>query len=176
VLSSDVVRQSQAQLDRAAPRYYARAVSRAVYERLGKMAAGAAREEGGAIVDATFRHADDVAAFQVASDAAAEAGWLTCHAPPDVILERARSATSDADPAVVAAQLARPSGRLPLPRRPLAELETVRAVSSLLDELAATLDARLALRGKPAREARSGPDDSDATADDDRVRHPTLEI
>jgi aminoglycoside phosphotransferase family enzyme/predicted kinase len=176
VLSSDVVRQSQAQLDDAAPSYYARAVSRAVYERLGTMAAGAAREEGGAIVDATFRRADDVAAFQTASDAAAQAGWITCHAPPDVLLERARSAGSDDDQTVVAAQLARPGGRLPLPRLPIAELDTVRAVPSLLAELAATIDARLALRGKPAPEARSGPDDSGRTADEDRVRHPTLEI
>jgi aminoglycoside phosphotransferase family enzyme/predicted kinase len=182
VLSSEVVRQSHAQLDGAAPRYHGREVSRAVYERLGSTAAGAAREEGGAIVDATFRHAEDVAAFQMASDAAAQAGWITCHAPPDLTLERARwraatrGATSDADPAVVAAQLARPSGRLPLPRPPLAELETVRAVPILLDELAATLDAQLALRGKPACEARSGPDDASRTADEHRVRHPTLEV
>jgi nucleotide-binding universal stress UspA family protein len=114
VLSSDVVRQSQAQLDRAAPPYYARQVSRTVYERLGRMSAGAAREEGGAIVDATFRHADDVAAFQTASRAA-QTGWITCHAPPDLVVERARSATSEVDAAIAAAQLARPSGRLPLP-------------------------------------------------------------
>jgi predicted kinase len=175
VLSSDVVRKSQAQLEPAAPPYYAREVSRAVYERLGRMAAGASREEGGAIVDATFRHADDVAAFQMASGAA-EAGWITCHAPPDVVLERARSATSEVDPAIVGAQLARRSDRLPLPRPLLAELETVRAVPSLLGELAATLDARLALRGKPAPNSRSGPDDGGRTAEEDRVRHPTLEI
>jgi aminoglycoside phosphotransferase family enzyme/predicted kinase len=149
VMSSDVVRRSQAQADRDAPPYYAREVSRAVYEQLGSMAAGAAREEGGVIVDATFRHADDVAAFQTASRAV-QAGWITCHAPPDVALERARRARSDAEAAVVAAELARASGRLPLPGPPLAELETVRAVTSLLSELAATLDAQLALRGKPA--------------------------
>jgi hypothetical protein len=34
----------------------------------------------------------------------------------------------------------------------------------------------LALRGKPAPEARSGPDDDGRTADEDRVRHTTLEI
>jgi aminoglycoside phosphotransferase family enzyme/predicted kinase len=174
VLSSDAVRQSQAQLDRAAPPYHARDVSRAVYERLGRMAARAAREEGGAIVDATFRHADDVAAFQTASGAV-QTGWVTCHAPP-VVLERARSAASDVDSAIVTAQLARRSDRLPLPRPLLAELETVRAVPSLLGELAATLDARLALRGKPAPDARSGPDDGGRPAEEDRVRHPTLEI
>jgi aminoglycoside phosphotransferase family enzyme len=169
VLSSDVVRRSHAPLDPDAPPYYAREVSRAVYERLGSMAA---REEGGAIVDATFRHADDVAAFQTALHGA-QAGWITCHAPPDMVRERA---TAGADAAVVAAQLARPSGRLPLPRPALAELETVGAVPRLLADLAATLDAQLALRGKPAPQARSGPDDGGPIAHQDRVRHPTLEL
>jgi len=169
VLSSDVVRRSHAPLDPDAPPYYAREVSRAVYERLGRMAA---REEGGAIVDATFRHADDVAAFQTALHGA-QAGWITCHAPPEVVRERAMPG---ADAAVVAAQLARPSGRLPLPRPGLAELETVRAVPRLLADLAATLDAQLALRGKPALQARSGPDDGGPIADQDRMRYPTLEL
>jgi hypothetical protein len=169
VLSSDVVRRSHAPLDPDAPPYYAREVSRAVYERLGSMAA---REEGGAIVDATFRHADDVAAFQTALHGA-QAGWITCHAPPDMVRERA---TAGADAAVVAAQLARPSGRLPLPRPALAELETVGALPRLLADLAATLDGQLALRGKPALQARSGPDDGGPIAHQDRVRHPTLEL
>jgi hypothetical protein len=133
-------------------------VSQAVYEGLGRAAAGAVREEGGAIVDATFRHADDVTAFQLASEAARTAGWIVCRAPADVLVERARwraatrSAPSDADPAVVAAQLARWSARLSLPRAPLAELDTLRAVPSLLDELAAALDARLALAENPQAE------------------------
>jgi hypothetical protein len=85
-------------------------------------------------------------------------------------------ATAGADAAVVAAQLARPSGRLPLPRPALAELETVGALPRLLADLAATLDAQLALRGKPAPQARSGPDDGGPIAHQDRVRHPTLEL
>jgi hypothetical protein len=85
----------------------------------------------------------------------AHAEWIVLHAPSDVLLERARwraaagHTTSDADPAVVATQIAHSGGRLALPRAPLAELETVGAVPRLLDQLAAQLDAQLALgRGR----------------------------
>jgi predicted kinase len=154
VLSSDLARKLHAGLEpheRAAPAHYAHEVSHGVYAGLGRAAAAALHDEGGAIVDATFRNPDDVAAFQAASSVSARGEWIVCHAPPDVLLERARwraaagHTTSDADPAVVATQIARSSGRLALPRAPLAELETVRAVPRLLDELAANLDAQLAL-------------------------------
>jgi uncharacterized protein len=153
VFSSDLVRKAHAGLepnDRAAQATYDREVSREVYDALGRAAAGATRTDGGAIVDATFRHPDDVAAFQAASSAANRAEWIVCHAPAEVLLERARrrtalgSTASDADPEIVGAQIRRLSGPLPLPRPPLVELDTVRAVPQLLDELAAALDARLA--------------------------------
>ena len=92
-----------------------------------------------------------MAAFRAASTAAAGAEWIVCHAAPAVLLERAgrRSATggseSDADRAVVAAQIAGSQDALPLPRAPLAVLATAAPVSHLLDDLAATLDAQLAL-------------------------------
>jgi aminoglycoside phosphotransferase family enzyme/predicted kinase len=154
VLSSDVVRKTQAGLDpeqQAGEALYARQVSGDVYGALGHAAAVAMCDGGGAIVDATFRHPDDVAAFTAAPGIAAHAEWIVCHAPPDILLDRARwraaqgRTTSDADPAVVATQIAHSGGRLALPRPPLARLETVRAVPRLLDELAATLDAQLAL-------------------------------
>jgi hypothetical protein len=158
VLSSDLARKLRAGLDpheHAAPAHYAHEVSHAVYAGLGRDAAAAVHDEGGAIVDATFRNPDDLAAFQTASKVSARAEWVVCHAPGDVLLERARwraaagHTTSDADPAVVATQIAHSGGRLTLPHAPLAELETVRAVPRLLDELAATLDAELALgRGR----------------------------
>jgi uncharacterized protein len=156
VLSSDLARKTQAAIepyDHAAPAHYAHEVSHQVYGSLGRSAAEAVREYGGAIVDATFRRPDDVAAFQHASRAAGRAEWIVCHAPPDVLLERARwraasgRTTSDADPAVVAAQIARSGGRIELPRKPLVELETVHAAPRLLDELAASLDAQLVLGG-----------------------------
>ena len=160
VLSSDLARKVRAGLEpheHAAAAHYAHEVSRGVYAGLGRAAAAALHDEGGAIVDATFRNRDDLAAFQAASSVSARAEWILCHAPRDVLLERARSraaaghTTSDADPAVVATQIAYSRGRLALPRAPLAELETVRAVPRLLDELAVTLDAQLALgRGRDA--------------------------
>ena len=154
VLSSDFVRKSRAGLrldERAAPAFYARDVSREVYGALGRDAATAVHTDGGAIVDATFRRPDDTAAFQSASRAIAETRWIVCRAPADVLLERARwraardSTPSDADPAAVAAQIARHSGPLPVPGTPLAVLDTVEAVPRLLDRLAASLDAQLAL-------------------------------
>jgi aminoglycoside phosphotransferase family enzyme/predicted kinase len=156
VVSSDFVRRARADLEsaeRAGRAQYAREVSREVYAWLGSAAARAVQSDGGAIVDATFRHPDDVAAFQSASRAAAAAGWIVCHAPAEVLLDRAR--WRDADPALVATQIARSGGRLPLPCAPLAELETVRAVPRLLDTLAATLDARLALGPTPEPEPRT---------------------
>jgi aminoglycoside phosphotransferase family enzyme/predicted kinase len=160
VISSDLERKTRAGLEphaHAGPAHYTRDVSREVYGALGRAAAAAARDEGGAIVDATFRRSDDLAAFTGAARAAAGAGWIVCRAPADVLLERARwraaagSTDSDADPAVVATQIARAGERLPLPCAPLAELDTVHAVPRLLSELATALDARLALanRRKP---------------------------
>jgi aminoglycoside phosphotransferase family enzyme/predicted kinase len=162
VLSSDFVRKSRAGLrptEHAAAAYYGRDVSREVYGALGREAAAAVHSDGGAIVDATFRRPDDTVAFQSASHATAGARWIVCRAPADVMLERARwraakdSTPSDADPAVVAAQIARHSGRLRVPGTPLAELETVEAVPRLLDRLAASLDARLALGSNDEPEA-----------------------
>jgi hypothetical protein len=94
-----------------------------------------------------------VAAFQAAVGPTGRAEWIVCQAPPDVLLERARW-RADADPAAVASQIARSSGRLELPRAPLAELDTVHAVPRMLDDLARTLDARIALgrRVDPTKE------------------------
>jgi aminoglycoside phosphotransferase family enzyme/predicted kinase len=160
VLSSDLARKTRAGLDpheHAAPAHYAHEVSRGIYAGLGRAAAAAVHDEGGAIVDATFRNPDDIAAFQTALKVSARAEWIVCHAPPDVLLERARwraaagHTTSDADQAVVATQIAHSGGRLALPRAPLAEIDTVGAVPRLLDQLAAQLDAQLALgRGRDA--------------------------
>ena len=154
VLSSDFLRKSRAGLEpyeHGAAAHYAREVSREVYDGLGRAAATAARDEGGAIVDATFRHPDDVAAFQTAAGAGSGAEWIVCEAPPEVLLERASlrwdGSVSDADPAVVATQISRSRGGLPLPRPPLTTIDTVRSVPRLLSDLAASLDARLALGG-----------------------------
>ena len=94
VLSSDRIRKLRAGIDphdRAGPSAYGDGESRAVYMELARRAAVAARHDGGAVVDATFRRATDADAFAATSPAAAAAAWLVCEAPPAVRLERARA-------------------------------------------------------------------------------------
>ena len=74
--------------------------------------------------------------------------WIVCEAPPEVLLERAAlraagDSLSDAGPAVVARELGLYKGPFQPPGPPLARLDTTVPVPLLLDELAATLDARL---------------------------------
>jgi aminoglycoside phosphotransferase family enzyme/predicted kinase len=150
VLSSDGVRKRRAGVAAdapAGPAAYSDHESRAVYQELAQRAAAAARHDGGAIVDATFRRPVDAMAFATASLPASQAGWLVCDAPPDVLLERAaarsaRTTVSGAGPAVVAEQLAGHAW-FDSPGRPLARLDTTQAAGELLWQLAADLDARL---------------------------------
>ncbi len=88
VLSSDRIRKLRAGIEpyeRAAPSAYGDGESRAVYTELARRATAAARRDGGAIVDATFRRATDADAFAATSPAAAAAAWLVCEAPPAVL-------------------------------------------------------------------------------------------
>jgi predicted kinase len=132
--------------DRAAPGAYNDAESRAVYAELGHRAVAEARERGGAIVDGTFRRAADVAEFMAASHALADAGWILCEAPPEVMLARGAArgpdSVSDADARVVAGQLAVHRESLRLPAEPLARISTTRPVPQLLEELAECRDHR----------------------------------
>jgi aminoglycoside phosphotransferase family enzyme/predicted kinase len=152
VLSSDRVRKQRAGVDpyaRAGAEAYSDAESRAVYAALA-----AAADEGGVIVDATFRRAADVEAFRAA--ATHEPAWIVCEAPPEVLLERAaaraaRGSISDADPAVVRRELERHRGPFRAPGPELARLQTTRPVAELLEELAAALDERLSAGAPPPR-------------------------
>jgi aminoglycoside phosphotransferase family enzyme/predicted kinase len=154
VLSSDRIRKLRAGIDpyeHAAPSAYGDSESRAVYAELAQRAAGAARRDGGVIVDATFRRATDADAFAGASPVAA--AWLVCEAPPAVLLARAearalRNSVSDAGPAIVADELATYHGPFMPPGPPLARLDTTRPMGEVLAELAAVLDARLAAGGE----------------------------
>ena len=151
VLSSDRIRKLRAGIDpyeRAAPSAYGDGESRAVYIELARRASAAARRDGGAIVDATFRRATDADAFAATSPTAAAAAWLVCEAPPAVLLERARArefhgSISDAGPAIVAAELATYRGPFLAPAPPLARLDTTLPTAALLADLAGVLDARL---------------------------------
>ena len=91
-LSSDVIRKRLAGLpptSRAPAANYTTAASRATYAELGRQAAAEVACSGGALVDATFRHREDRAAFAAAFDAAAPLLFAECTAPPDVLTARA---------------------------------------------------------------------------------------
>jgi uncharacterized protein len=152
VIGSDRLRKARAGLiatDRAPAVTYADRESREVYAELGRRVA-AARRDGGVIVDATFRRSEDVAAFSAALGDTEAPGWLVCRAPADVLLARAErrttlpGTTSDADAAVVAAQLAHAPEALPLPAPALVELDTTLPPRELLNVLAGELDGALA--------------------------------
>jgi uncharacterized protein len=149
LLSSDRTRKLRAGVDPyayAGAQAYADAENRAVYAELGRRAASAARRDGGAIVDATFRRMEDAHAFAASSAAAAGAAWIVCEAPDEVLMARAEArarrghSVSDAGPAIVAAELAH-HPRIDTPAPPLARIETTRPVAELLATLARTLDA-----------------------------------
>jgi predicted kinase len=151
-ISSDRVRKLRAGIDpyeRAAPSAYGDFESRAVYTELAQRATLELRDASGAIVDATFRRRADADAFAAALPAGLTPAWLVCEAPPEVLLERAREralhhSVSDAGPNIVSNELAVHRGRIITPAAPLALLDTTRPLSEVLDELAGTLDARLA--------------------------------
>ena len=152
VISSDRLRKLRAGIDpyeRAAPSAYGDYESRAVYAELAQRAVRELRDAGGAIVDATFRRNADTDAFAAALPAGVAPRWLVCEAPPAVLIERARErarhdSVSDAGPNIVATELAVHRGRIIPPTVPLARLDTTQLLPELLDDLARTLDERLA--------------------------------
>ena len=173
VLSSDRIRKLRAGIDphdRAGPRAYGDGESRAVYMELARRAAVAARHDGGAVVDATFRRATDADAFAATSPAAAGAAWLVCEAPRAVRLERARArefhgSISDAGPAIVVAELATYRGPFLAPAPPLARLDTTRPVAELLaDPRQRARRPAAGERGRPPRRCMSSPTGSAAGA------------
>jgi predicted kinase len=88
VLSSRAARAGAApDLARRDPSRY----SAAVYTRLGRLAAIAVARHGGAIIDASFRRASDRPAFaRGLGPRPAEAVFVECRAPPELLDERAR--------------------------------------------------------------------------------------
>jgi aminoglycoside phosphotransferase family enzyme/predicted kinase len=155
-LSSDAVRKELAGLapeQRAPLTEYSEGASLRTYAELGARAA-AAVENGGAIVDATFRRRRDREAFRDAYPPAIPAPlFVECRAPAAVIAERARTReldphhTSDATAEIAARQLAE--------FEPLDEVEpdlhvivrSDRDLLELVDDVEATLDARLGRSG-----------------------------
>ena len=96
VVSSRAARSGEApDLARRDPSRY----SAAVYARLGRLAAIAAASHGGAIVDASFRRATDRPEFaRGLYPCRAEAIFVECRAPSEVLDERARQRARQGHP------------------------------------------------------------------------------
>jgi aminoglycoside phosphotransferase family enzyme/predicted kinase len=157
-LNSDPVRKrllGLAPAARAGAAAYGKSFNRRTYAELGRQAREELERCGGVLVDATFRNADDRAAFADGVGGLPHASLLVeCRAPARVRLERARrrsgeaGAVSDADAEVVRLQ-SEDGGLLDeLPPARHLTVRTDRPPAGVLDEVAAVIDARLA-RGGP---------------------------
>lgn len=153
VVDSDSTRKRLAGVppaDRAPASAYAEEASRATYAALGSAAAALVQETGGAIVDATFRHAADRAAFRGAlGRPAAPLVFVECVAPPDVLLARARAregdpaVVTDAGPAEVKRLAGDWEGLTDVPPGRHVIVRSDRLVDDVLDDVVAMLDRRL---------------------------------
>jgi aminoglycoside phosphotransferase family enzyme/predicted kinase len=159
-LSSDVTRKGLYGLrptDRASREMYGSEWNARTYAELGRRARESLSTQGGAIVDATFRHRDDRDAFLSASNTAAPAVFLECQAPRAVATERARrrerqpTRASDADLEVVIRerQSWEPLEEVPAPAHLV--LRTDRPLEEIVGDVLALLDRRLS--SLPAAEA-----------------------
>jgi aminoglycoside phosphotransferase family enzyme/predicted kinase len=156
-VNSDVVRKELLGLhpDEHAPASaYADEISLRVYEELGARVSAA----GGATVDATFRRRSHRQAFTAGRTGRTPRSlFIECRAPAQVIAERAahreREAdrASDADAKIAARQRAEFEPLDEVPANDHVVLRTDRSTDTLVDEVAAWMDTRLARGGNPAR-------------------------
>lgn len=144
VISSDLVRKELAGVSpsqRAGAASYTAAFSRAVYTELGTRAAACVRDEGGVIIDGTFRRCADRAAFTMAFGGAAPVLYAECRAPLPVLLARAAdrdrqpTQASDATAAVVAREYGRWQALDEVPAEHRAVISTQQPPAAALDEL-----------------------------------------
>ena len=151
-LSSDVTRKRLAGIgptDHAGIRHYTAQANACVYRELGRVASARAAARGGVIVDATFRHHEDRAAFDQAFRHAAPAVFIECRAPHAVVADRA--AKRDARPHQVSDATFDVAMREGLVWDPLDEIlpsahlmvRTDMPVESQLNEVSGLLDLRL---------------------------------
>ena len=138
---------------RAGAAAYGASANHRTYAELGPLARRGLDCAAGVIVDATFRHAADRAAFLTGLGGLRADVVAECRAPLSVRLERARrrlddpAAVSDADPHLVSLQA--DDGALGDEVRADRHvvLRTDRPAAEALDDLEALLDARLARAG-----------------------------
>lgn len=151
-LSSDLLRKRLAGVrpTAAASRERYRAeLNRATYAELGKRAAAEVAAQGGAVIDATFRHREDREAFARSFDDAAPLVFVECVAPAGVLARRAAlrdhdpSRVSDATLEVVLRERTswQPLEEVPADRH--VTLRTDRELEPLMRDLVALLDERL---------------------------------
>jgi aminoglycoside phosphotransferase family enzyme/predicted kinase len=143
VFSADVVRKRLAGIapsERARPEHYGEDFSRRTYEELGRLV----RERGGAIADATFRHADDRRAFlDGLGPGSPEPCFVECVAPLATRMQRSerRAGASDATPEVVRGQQFDWLAEAPAGRHLV--VRTDRPPSAIAGDVEAWLDTRL---------------------------------
>ena len=151
VLGSDVVRKGLIGLlpsQRGGPELYTEEFNLRTYAELGRRAASEPRAGGVALVDATFRHRADRAAFRRSFADAAPLVFVQCLAPAPILAERA--AARDRDPARVSDATREVVLREREAWEPLDEvdadrhllLRTDRAAEPMIGELTALLDER----------------------------------
>ncbi len=152
-LSSDVIRKRLAGLrptERAPSETYGADWNARTYAELGNRASAALAENGGVIVDATFRHRDDRRVFTAALGAVRQVVFIECQAPAPVLAQRAgqrehdRDRVSDASLAVVLREQSRWDALDEVPARAHLTVRTDRPVEQVTADVLALLDRRLA--------------------------------
>jgi predicted kinase len=152
-LSSDVIRKRLAGLrptERAPGETYGADWNERTYAELGRRASEALAGDGGAIVDATFRHRDDRRAFTAALGARRPLVFIECQAPGPVLARRAAhreqapDRVSDASPAVVLREQSRWEALDEIAASAHLTVRTDRPVEQITADVLALLDRRLA--------------------------------
>jgi uncharacterized protein len=152
-LSSDVIRKRLAGLrptERAPGDTYGTDWNARTYAELGRRASEALARNGGAVVDATFRHRDDRWHFTVALGAARQVVFIECQAPAPVLAQRAahrehvRDRASDAGLAVVLRERSSWEALDEVPASAHLTVRTDRPVERITADVLALLDRRLA--------------------------------
>jgi uncharacterized protein len=155
-LNSDLTRKRLADIattQRGTNEVYGPEWNKRTYAELGRNAGRAVADEGGVIVDATFRHRDDREAFAHSFGAVAPLVFVECQAPPAAL--RARAAKRDRDPArisdagqsVVERERTSWTALDEVPGNSHVLLRTDRPLEAAVAELTAVLDERLKRSG-----------------------------
>ena len=152
-VSSDVIRKRLAGLratERAPDDIYRAEWNARTYAELGSRASDSLAANGGAIVDATFRHRADRVAFTTALGASRPIVFIECRAPSAVLGQRAadrerdRDRVSDAGLAVVVREQRSWDPLDEVPPSAHLTLRTDRPVEQITADVLALLDRRLA--------------------------------